>query len=1530
MRRVSKAALLALISFFAALFVVAQLAAPSGAYAAPLGSAAFRGDAMLIGSNMPAPGLNDFTYELYFKMNSLPSLAGVNTVGGGIWLFTTRPNRWNPGGVTVFINTNGSLQLDASDSAAKNITSITSASGTVAINNWYHLAVTRSANTFKIWVNGLQVSTGSALSTASGKTGNYNSTLLGLGEYLPGNITNFRFTNGTALYTTAFTPSSNQLTADGVSQVLIPLESDYTTISSYSTVPTLAQPTGAASGNAYFGGSGFQDATGNLNAGSYLTNNGITFSALNPFPKSDQIITFNSPGTKIFGSGTVALVATSNSALAVAFTSATTNTCTISGSTLTLVASGDCIVNANQAGDESYNAASQVQQTFAISKADQAITFSTITDKALSAGTLSISASGGASGNAVTFTSATASKCTVAATTVTFVAVGTCTITANQLGTANYNAASQVQQSFIILKSTSRTITFPTTSFSLNYGTTQTVSAIVSARANIPTITFNGNANTNTNPRLTIGINGNQGANGNFFGYSGNQGSFTEGQIVTMSDLRSGSTVTYSGKLHFVLAGGFGWAFYLTDILSATGSSINTTSTNWLLTGEGAITYSAGASTACSVDRWTGQVSITSGSGTCEISSTVVEDSEYQAMTTTVPVSITVNKIAQSTLSLTLSASSKSAPYSQALTLTPSGGTGSGVTTYAIVAGGTASGCSLANTSSSNTISATSAGTCLLQAIKAADSNYNSATSSTQTFTFNSSNQVTALVITSTNGTYGTDLNLTTSGGSGSGAVSFATSTAGCSLPTSNTLRVIGPVTCQVTATKAADVDYNAASSVLTNVIFASKQLTITGLSGINKVFDGSVASSVSGSPTLSGIVDGDVVTLLGAPTFTFTNSSVANSKLVSASGYTLTGIDSLKYTLLQPTVNANITKKGATVTAANATVVVGDPYTPAFSVSGLVGSDSITAITYSFSSTGTGTPPTTISSSVITPSAAIFGVIGAGDNYNLSYVTGTLNIVSSFQVLFKSNFTSSDTSTVTVNFVPGDTPINQAAPNRNNFTFLGWFTSAIGGTKVNGEITPLADSTYWAHWIQNSLNGMGAATKIGTFTTDIQYLDTFTRSGDYGTVTVSIPAGALPHQTLVDIYQVTDPARANSLLAGSNYVLSLVVAWLAPDATVPTTQVGKPVTMTISNATIKKGAKIYAIVNDEVTLLGIAAQDGSAQVLITDDPEVVVVTTKPDAPTGIAATSGENASSTVSWLAPSDGGSVITAYTATSNAGHSCTSTTTSCVVTGLANGTSYTFTVTARNSIGTSDASSASTAVTPVAPAISGGGNINVPPTPDPSIALAKAIAEKAEADAKAAAELKAAQDRAAAQAAAEAALKAAQELADAQAKAAAELKAAQEKAAAEAAAEAALKAALEKAEADLRAAAEKKAAEDAAAAARLAAKKIVPKITLYSISSSLKLSAYDNAYLKKYVSTLKPNAKVTCVGYIYTKNLTYVKAKALASKQAKAVCALIKSQKKTIITSTVLYPASKAPKAAAGAKWVAVSYRVDGYKN
>ena len=101
---------------------------------------------------------------------------------------------------------------------------------------------------------------------------------------------------------------------------------------------------------------------------------------------------------------------------------------------------------------------------------------------------------------------------------------------------------------------------------------------------------------------------------------------------------------------------------------------------------------------------------------------------------------------------------------------------------------------------------------------------------------------------------------------------------------------------------------------------------------------------------------------------------------------------------------------------------------------------------------------------------------------------------------------------------------------------------------------------------------------------------------------------------------------------------------------------------------------------------------------------------TIPDAPIIGTATTG-SAQATVSYTAPSsNGGSVITSYTATSNPGNITATVNQSgsgdITVTGLTNATDYTFTVTASNAIGTSLASGASNSVTtpnvPDAPAI------------------------------------------------------------------------------------------------------------------------------------------------------------------------------------------------------------------------------------
>ena len=94
---------------------------------------------------------------------------------------------------------------------------------------------------------------------------------------------------------------------------------------------------------------------------------------------------------------------------------------------------------------------------------------------------------------------------------------------------------------------------------------------------------------------------------------------------------------------------------------------------------------------------------------------------------------------------------------------------------------------------------------------------------------------------------------------------------------------------------------------------------------------------------------------------------------------------------------------------------------------------------------------------------------------------------------------------------------------------------------------------------------------------------------------------------------------------------------------------------------------------------------------------------TIPSAPTAATATAGSG-QATVTWAAPvSDGFSPITGYTVTSTPGGliaTVAAPATSATVSGLSNGTAYTFTVTAANAAGGSPASLASNSVTPSGP--------------------------------------------------------------------------------------------------------------------------------------------------------------------------------------------------------------------------------------
>lgn len=104
-----------------------------------------------------------------------------------------------------------------------------------------------------------------------------------------------------------------------------------------------------------------------------------------------------------------------------------------------------------------------------------------------------------------------------------------------------------------------------------------------------------------------------------------------------------------------------------------------------------------------------------------------------------------------------------------------------------------------------------------------------------------------------------------------------------------------------------------------------------------------------------------------------------------------------------------------------------------------------------------------------------------------------------------------------------------------------------------------------------------------------------------------------------------------------------------------------------------------------------------------------VTPTTLPEAPTiGTAVVPAVTQAVDVAFTGNGTGGSAVTSYTVTSSPGALTASGASSPIrITGLTNGTAYTFTVTANNANGASIASSASNSVTPIAPFVATGGN-------------------------------------------------------------------------------------------------------------------------------------------------------------------------------------------------------------------------------
>jgi Ca2+-binding RTX toxin-like protein len=217
----------------------------------------------------------------------------------------------------------------------------------------------------------------------------------------------------------------------------------------------------------------------------------------------------------------------------------------------------------------------------------------------------------------------------------------------------------------------------------------------------------------------------------------------------------------------------------------------------------------------------------------------------------------------------------------------------------------------------------------------------------------------------------------------------------------------------------------------------------------------------------------------------------------------------------------------------------------------------------------------------------------------------------------------------------------------------------------------------------------------------------TRTASGSFvgGTITTTVPVGSLaPAAATIGTpvagnAQVTVNWTAPAAAANTPAVTGYVVRAFAGTTLVSTTTVGN-VTSTVIGSLTNGTAYTFDVTAVNPVGPGPASARSAA---VTP----VAPVTAPDAPAIGTATAG-NATATVTWTAPANGGSPITGYTVERTNGATVVLTnvpvSTSFTATGLANGTAYSFRVRAVNAVGAGAFSAASNTVVPVAPTAPG----------------------------------------------------------------------------------------------------------------------------------------------------------------------------------------------------------------------------------
>ena len=279
------------------------------------------------------------------------------------------------------------------------------------------------------------------------------------------------------------------------------------------------------------------------------------------------------------------------------------------------------------------------------------------------------------------------------------------------------------------------------------------------------------------------------------------------------------------------------------------------------------------------------------------------------------------------------------------------------------------------------------------------------------------------------------------------------------------------------------------------------------------------------------------------------------------------------------------------------------------------------------------------LSSYAMPASAATLIAIWQADAHTVTYAVGAHG---SGTVPTQASVATLGTFTVAASALVGDT----------GYTFNGW---------NDGSHTYIAGETYTVGVSNVVMTAMWQASSLdGIDLTKIVFLGTLVASNSLdGTISVNtpgtpssgvaltLPAGALPVGTQLDIYDQTDLTKARLLISSADnaFSVSLVVAWLAPDGSIPHTAAGKPISITITNSDIFAGDVVYGMIGLNVRELGTAVTNGSVTFTIFEDPEIIITRAPPSIAITTGATQSVQVGTAILTTAVTNSGGSITGY---------------------------------------------------------------------------------------------------------------------------------------------------------------------------------------------------------------------------------------------------------------------------------------------